>query len=244
MSKYNLEKYTLTELKDMAQEMDIKPRRNKKDMISDISSAFKEYEKYYNSKIKKYTKIKQIGKGDQGTTYIVEDKKKKQYAMKTFRKSKSSRTLEQEYKLQKIAAKAKIAPKVYDYDTISKYILMDVMDCHLIDLITKQKGKLLKYQQKRILEIFRTLDEIKVFHGDANPANYMLKGKDIYLIDYGLAKPIDKKLEKKLKTSTPNMTLMLIGFILKLKGVNCPPSSYKYLLVNVSEKDKEKYSLN
>lgn len=243
MSKYNLEKYTMTELKDMAQEMDIKPRRNKKDMIADISAAFKEYERYYTTKVKKYTKIKQIGKGDQGTTYIVEDNKKKKYAMKTFRKSKSSRTLEQEYNLQKIAGNAKIAPKVYSYDTISKYILMDVMDCHLIDLIAKQKGVLRKYQQKRILEIFRTLDEIKIFHGDVNPANYMLKGKTIYLIDYGLAKPIDKKLEKRLKTNTPNMTLMLIGFILKLKEANCTPSSYKYLMAHVSEKNRLKYKL-
>jgi tRNA A-37 threonylcarbamoyl transferase component Bud32 len=241
---YGLEKYTLPELKDIANKMGLRSRRSKKSMIIDISEAFSEYENYYNDKVSKYTKIRQLGnKGKEGITYLVEDKYKKQYAMKTFRKTKSSNTLKKEYKLQKKASKVGISPCVYEYDTVSKYIVMDKMDGHLLDAMKKQRGSLHKYQQKRILEIFRKLDSIGIFHGDANLANYMLKGKQIYLIDYGFAKIIDDRLVRSLNTETPNSDLMLLGFVLKLKEFNCPPESYKYLLPYISDGDKEKFRL-
>ena len=242
---YELEKHTLHELWDLGKEMDLRPRRSKQNMIKDISEAFQEYEKYRKDKILKYKRIRQLGnKGKEGTTYLVTSiEDGKDYAMKTFRKTKSSITLKKEYKLQKRASKMNISPKVYDYDIVSKYIVMDIMDKHLIEVMLKQKKNLLPHQQKRILEIFKNLDECEVFHGDANLANYMMKGKDIYLIDFGYAKRIDDKLKKKLGTDSPNMDLMLLGFILKLKEHKCSAASYKYLLPHVSEKNKEKYGL-
>ena len=242
---YSLEKYTLTQLKEIATELGIKTRRNKADMIKDISSAFQEYEEYRETKLEKYKKLKQIGnKGKEGITFLVETKNGDTFAMKTFRKTKSSQTLKKEYKLQKKAGKAGIAPKVIDYDTVSKYIVMEKMDKHLLDVIQLQKGVLLKYQQKRILEIFQGLDEIKVFHGDANLANYMLKGKQIYLIDYGFAKEIDDRLIKNLKTETPNLEFMLLGFVLKLKEFGCDLSNFNYLTKKISEKNREKFGIN
>lgn len=251
-SPYNLEKYTLQQLREMAREMDLRSRRSKTEMINDISTAFQEYENYHKEKIEKYTKIRQLGnKGKEGITYLVRDMEDSEtsgrpveFAMKTFRKTKSSVTLKKEYKLQKLAGKAGVAPCVHTYDTVSKYILMDVMDRHLMDVIYDQKGTLHKYQQKRILEIFRILDEIGVFHGDANIANYMVKDKEIYLIDYGFAKEIDDRLLKSLKVKKPNSELMLLGFILKLKEMKCEPSAYKYLLPNISESDREKFGLD
>ena len=245
-SAYNLEKYTLQQLRDMAREMGLRSRRSKTEMINDISDAFQEYETYYKEKIERYTRIRQLGnKGKEGITYLVVDNEasSQEFAMKTFRKTKSSVTLKKEYKLQKRAGKAGIAPNVYTYDTVSKYILMDVMDKHLIDVICEQKGTLYKYQQKRLLEIFRILDEIGVFHGDANIANYMVKDKEIYLIDYGFAKEIDDRLIKSLKTKTPNSELMLLAFVLKLKDMKCEPSAYKYLIPNISEEDRKKFNL-
>lgn len=244
-TNYGLEKYSLPELRKIADEMHLRPRRSKQSMIEDISQAFSEYEQYRKEKVDKYTRIRQLGNvGKEGTTYLVKDKRGKEYAMKTFRKTKSSNTLKKEYKLQRKAGKAGISPKVYDYDTVSKYIIMDVMDGgHLIDVMKKQRGTLYKYQQERIIDIFNTLDEIGIFHGDANMTNYMLKGKQIYIIDYGFAKPIDARLVRSLKTDNPNKTLMLLGFILKLKEMKCPPSAYKHLTRHIPDGDRKKFEL-
>ena len=54
---------------------------------------------------------------------------------------------------------------------------------------------------------------------------------------------INEKLVKKLGIDTPNLTLMNLGFILKLKELSCPTSSYSYLITFVSNKDKSKYGL-
>lgn len=242
---YQLEKYNLHILKKIAEKMGLPLRRSKAEMIADISDAFREYEEYKLEKIDKYTRQKQLGeKGKEGTTYLVIDKNDKEYAMKTFRKSKSSDTLKREYYLQKKAAKAGVAPKVYDYDTVNKWILMEKMEHHLMDLIAQKKGILRKSQQERIIDLFHRLDKVGVFHGDANVANYMLDKKgEIYMIDYGFSREITPSLIKKLRTDQPNYKLMTIGLILKLKDINLPPKSYKYLLRHVSDEDKKKYNI-
>jgi predicted Ser/Thr protein kinase len=244
MSNYRLEKYTLPELKKMAQRMDLPMRRSRAEMIKDISIAFTEYEEYKHEKLDKYTRYEQLGeKGKEGITYLVRDKHGKEYAMKTFRKEKSSKTLKMEYALQKKASKKNITPRVYDYDTVSKYIVMAKMDSHLYEQLEKDKGILQKKQQERILEIFKKLDEAGVFHGDANLLNYMLKDGEIYIIDFGFSKEITPKLMKKLGSDRPNYHLMTIGLILKLKEMNMPEKSYKYLLKALPDQYKKKYGL-
>lgn len=240
VSKYSLSKYSLTELKNMANRMELPPRRSKLEMISDITKAFEEYEEYKKNKVDKYKRISQLGtKGKEGTTYLVVDKHGKEYAMKTFKKTKSSATLYKEYSLQKKASKKGVAPKVYDYDTVGKWILMEKMDGHLITDLSKIT--LNKKEQERIVDIFKLLDDARVLQGDANILNLMTKGGEIYLIDYGFAKEITPELCKKLKTKHPNFSLMTIGFILKLKEHNSDPKSYKYLLKHVPDSDKIKY---
>ena len=44
-----------------------------------------------------------------------------------------------------------ISPNVIDYDTVYKYIVMDKMDSHLMDVISKQEGILSNSQQKQII---------------------------------------------------------------------------------------------
>ena len=123
--------------------MGISPKRNKGNYIESISKAFTEYEEYKKEKIDKYTKIEQIGlKGKEGTTYLVKDKKGKEYAMKTFRKTKSSAKLQKEVELQEKMSKLGVAPKIYDYDVVSKYIVMEKMDKHLFQgkyVLTKEQ---------------------------------------------------------------------------------------------------------
>lgn len=244
MNSSTLDNYTLKELKEIGKDLGLKPRREKTKMKEDIMACMETYEKYKKKKIDKYTRLQQLGnKGKEGTTYLVKTRRGTEYAMKTFRKSKSSTKLVTEYKLQEIASKSGICPKVYDYDTVSKYIVMERMDKHLINVMEKQKGNLTKTQQLRILDIFKKLDALEIFHGDANPLNYMLKGKTIYIIDFGYSKECNPRLYKKLGTKTPNMTLMLLGFILKLKDMRCPPSSYRYLTPHLSQSTRERFQI-
>ena len=240
-----LEKCSFTDLKKMAKDMGLKSRRSRSEYISDITSAFKEYENYKINKLDKYKRVRQLGnKGKEGTTYLVVNNDiNKEFAMKTFRKTKSSLTLKKEYYLQKKAASVGVAPRVVEYDTVSKYIVMENMDEHLFDIIKRNKGVLSKNYQNQILDIYEKLDSVKVFHADSNILNYMLKNKKVYIIDFGFAREIDDRIIKKLGTSTPNINIMTLGIILKLKELNCNPSSWKYLKKRLSSKDITKFKL-
>ena len=237
---YNLDKCSMHELKKMAKNMELHTRRSKDDMIKDISKAFKEYEEYKRQKIDKYQKINILGNGKEGTTYLVKTIKDKEYAMKSFKSSKSSRKIEREFNLQKKAYKYKICPKPYSLDTVSKYIIMEKLDYHLLNLL--KKG-LTRSQQERIYYIYDCLDKAGIFHDDANISNYMVKEDEIYIIDFGYAKDIDDRLVKKLNTKTPNKDLMTIGFILMLKEHNYDKSNYKYLLRKLPDNIIKSYNL-
>ena len=240
---FGLEKYSLQELFKIADKLKLPHRRSKEKMKSDIEDAFAEYEKYKEEKLDKYTRHYQLGEsGKEGTTFLVTDKRGKKYAMKTFRKQKSSATLYKEYCLQKKASKEKIAPKVYDYDEVSKYIVMEKMDSHLFPS-DMDRISLSKEQQKRIIEIFQKLDKCGVFHNDINLLNFMVKKEKIYLIDYGFSKEFSQQLLKKLGTDKPNYKYMTLGFVLKLRELKTNPKNYKYILPHISEEDKIKYKI-
>jgi tRNA A-37 threonylcarbamoyl transferase component Bud32 len=244
MDSAYLKKLSYEDLKSVALEMDIKIPKSKEELIQKMIKCFKEYENYKKNKIDKYEKICQIGnKGKEGITYLVKTKDNKEYAMKTFKKNKSSEKLKLEVKLQEMAAKEGISPKIIDYDTVGKYIVMEKMDKHLKDILETQNGLLSLTQQKQLISIFNTLDKAKVFHADSNILNYMYKNKKLYIIDFGMSKEIDDKLIKKLGTSTPNIDIMTLGFVLKLKEHNCPKNSYEFLLKYISTVNIEKFQL-
>ena len=193
--------YNYKELKDLAEYMNLKTHRNKSDLIEEITKAFKEYEDYRRNHIDKYVRIKQLGeKGKEGTTFLVKIKNGAEYAMKTFRKNKSSSMLQKEAKLQKKASEFGISPNVIEVDTVSKYIVMERLDSHLFDNMKKQQKNLTKTQQKQIISLYKKLDKAGIFHGDANLLNYMYKDDKLYIIDFGMSKEITPALIKKLGT--------------------------------------------
>lgn len=236
-----LDTYSYTDLKNMSSRMELPSQKTKQDYIKSITEAFREYEEYKKNKIDKYTKIRQLGSaGKEGTTYLVKTKKGKEYAMKTFKKHKSSDTLVKEMELQKIASKHGISPKIIDYDTVSKYIVMEKMDENLFDVMIKNKGKLSTNHQQQLIQIFQKLDNAFILHNDPNPLNFMLKEDKIYIIDFGFAKKIDSALIKKFKTDTPNMKFMVLGFLLKMRDLQCD-AKYKVLEKHLSTEDKETF---
>jgi RIO-like serine/threonine protein kinase len=120
---------------------------------------------------------------------------------------------------------------------------MEVMDGHLLDEMKKNGGLVTENWQRQLIEIYKKLDKAKVFQGDANVLNYMLKNGKIYIIDFGFAQKIDEKLMKKVESKQPNYELMLLGFILKLKEMNCPPASYKILKEHLSAEKRNAFGI-
>ena len=173
----------------------------------------------------------EIGQGKEGIVYDCKDRTDKCYAMKTFSKKKSMKNISKECELQKQASLFHAAPKIVHMDQQNRFIVMEKMDHHLYDILKKQEGKLTKEQQHDVIKVFEKLDEAKVFQGDSNLMNYMYdsNGK-LFMIDFGMGKKIDKKLCDKLGTKTPNLSIMNLGFILKLKDLQCPKESYEILL--------------
>ena len=70
----------------------------------------------------------------------------------------------------------------------------------------------------------------------------MEKEGQLYIIDFGFGSNIDKKLCNKLKSKTPNLSYMPIGFLLKIKDV-CDTNNYPELLKYISKEDRLKFGL-
>lgn len=231
-------------IEDICKDMCIKiDSINKNELINKIITCFKEYEEFKATNLSKYIIYNQIGNtGKDGTTFLVK-LRNKEYAMKRFNKKKSIINIQKEATFQIKASETGISPKIIDVDIANNFIVMEKLSKHLLDLIKQNNGCLSEKYQKQIINIFMKLDECKVFHADSNIMNYMLKDDKIYIIDFGMSKLIDDKLIKKLGTKTPNLDLMNLGFILKLKEFNFNCSSFNFLLSFVSNSNKTKYGL-
>ena len=241
----DIESRSYSDLKDMATELGLPIRRSKALLAQDIMECFKEYEAYKRDKLDKYVRLHQLGdRGKEGTTYLVRTASGEEYAMKTFRKQKSSGTLRKEATLQRIAAEAGAAPTVQDFDTVSKYIVMEKMDRHLVDVLKRNNGVLSVSLQRQIISIYQKLDRVGIFHGDANLMNYMFKGRKLHIIDFGMAREITPNLINKLGTSTPNISIMTLGLVLKLRDLRLSRDSYQYLLEHLTEDQRSQFGLN
>lgn len=162
-------------------------------------------------------------KGKEGTTFVAQGASGKEYAIKLFKATKSSAKIQNEAGFQKLAAAQGISPRVMAVNTTHKYIVMEKLEETIVDLmkrkypIEKQPRPLTDAQQHRIIEICEKLDAAKVVQNDGNPLNLMLdKNGTIMVIDFGLAKKIDKKVIKK-RGPEPNINLTLWHFHRQLR---------------------------
>lgn len=218
MNRYELMNMKKKELEIIASDIKARKFSKKSDMVDSILDARNE----------RYKICDQLGEpGKDAITYCVLLKNKK-YAKKQFKPRKSVKKIEEEAQLQIKASKVGISPKIIEINDRHKYIVMDKLDKHLIDVNGLKKISL--DHQKQLIKIYNKLDEQGIFHGDANPLNYMIKNKKLYVIDFGMSKKITPQLQKKLNTNTPNLTIMTTGMVIKLKLMNYPVSSYSYLL--------------
>lgn len=231
MDYSQLETFSTIRLKEIIKELDLRNRKSRKDMINDIRE---ERDNLYET-------IEQLGNpGKDAITYLVKVGGKK-YAMKTFKKRKSSKNIEQEVILQRRIAEVKASPDVIDFDLERKYIVMTKLERHLVD--TSRPKVISLDHQKQLIKLYQTMDNASVFHGDPNPLNYMIKGRKLYAIDFGMSKEITPALIKKLGTSKPNEEIMTLAMVLKFKEMNYPESSYCFLLEHIPVDKRKQFGL-
>lgn len=229
---------TIKELKDIASKLKIKYSGSKMDMVALIRAE----------RDILYERHEQLGdSGKDATTFLVkvknEDDTETKYAMKTFKVRKSAERILKEAEIQKMLSQHGICPAVIDVETTlkSKYIVMEKLDRHLIDVNGEKKIPLT--YQKQLVKLYKTMDELGIFHGDANPLNYMIKKSKLYVIDFGMSKEINPALMKKLKTDKPNVHIMTLGMILKLKNMQYPKESYEYLVTQLTDDQRRDFDL-
>ena len=139
--------------------------------------------------------------GKEGTTYKVEIlSSSDQYAMKVFKKKKSSAKISLEALTQDFAASYDLSPKIYGIvleQCLPKpsggKIIMELMDGLLEELLNKQDGILTEEQQYDLIRLSIEMDNIGIYHNDPNPLNIMYKNGKFYYIDFGMSLPIDIK---------------------------------------------------
>jgi tRNA A-37 threonylcarbamoyl transferase component Bud32 len=248
MSKLDM-KTKLLELQKIAKKLKIKNYEEylKRDLLKKILMENERLEKSKKKSEKKYIIKEQLGnKGKEGKTFLVIDNKfNTEYAMKKFRSNKSSEKIMLEVNLQRKVSELGLSPKIVDFDIDNKFIVMEKMDWHLTEEITFNNGLIPENRQKEIINIFQKLDKLKIFHGDANLLNYMVKDDKLYIIDFGMGQEIDIKLKEKIKAKSLNCNLefMLLGFILKLKESNCPKESYTILKHYLDKENLKKFEI-
>lgn len=148
--------------------------------------------------------------------------------------------------LSKIFGQLDVGPRVFDTFQCNNYlaIIMEQMDMTLYDLLQKfyldQESKIWIYN--RIEEKVRYLHEnIKYSHSDLHINNIMIKFsdintlaiRDIYLIDFGLSRPLyDNKFTndklQKLSIDPSTVDSINIYFILKSKSIELEEEINKY----------------
>jgi len=70
---------------------------------------------------------------------------------------------------------------------------MDRMYGDTLDNIYKNNNFTIpKKIDKQIRKKFKKLTDINIAHNDPNPLNFMTNHGQIYILDYGLSKPLDK----------------------------------------------------
>jgi RIO-like serine/threonine protein kinase len=231
MDYSELETFSTIRLKEIIQDLGLKNRKSRSDMINDIREERDE----------RYEIGEQIGNsGKDAITYAVKLDGKK-YAMKTFKKRKSSAIIQKEVELQRLVADVNASPQVIDYDLERKYIVMTKLDRHLVD-VTRPKF-ISTDHQKQLIKLYQKMDEVGVFHGDPNPLNYMIKGRKLYAIDFGMSKKINSALIKKLGSSKPNEEVMTLVMVLRFKELNYPVSSYSILIDSIPKEQRKQFGL-
>jgi len=183
-----------------------------------------------------WVKLRRIGStGKDGKVYNVVNEQGDSMAMKTFRKNKNIRDMKREIAFQIKASDGiyQISPKIVEYNFTDKYVVMEKLDRTLIDVLEDQDGVLHIDQQKSIIDLFTKLDQLEIFHNDANPLNIMTSRGKWYMIDYGFA--CNCSHNDVVGIESPNLRFMTVGLLTGLARNKFDVKTYTYLTKFVSK---------
>ncbi len=108
-------------------------------------------------------------------------------------KIRSARTAKEARMMSKARALGIKTPIVFDIDSKKKEIVMELIEGpRLKDKLDKKNLALCR----QVGENIAVLHEGNLIHGDLTTSNILVKGKDIYFIDFGLAKTSGKAEDK------------------------------------------------
>lgn len=256
MSRNQLLQLNIHQLKKICESVKIPCEKKSKSQIIDIldstfnkkqvtkqttANPFKKEEKSIVSK-PPYKIINSIGiEGRDGKVSLVSFKGKK-YALKQFRTSKPSEEIKKEINFLEKASKEGISPKIIHYDLKEKYIIMDLLENSLFDVLRMTNGIMSVFQQREFVKLNEKMDQIGIYHGDPSPLNFLFDKKNkLKVIDFGFSEYIDKKFIQKHNSKTPNQKFMLLGFILKMKSLGVDvDNNYNYIKRYIDKSDLEK----
>ena len=159
--------------------------------------------------------------GKDGQTFIATGPSGREYAIKMFKSKKSTAVINKEYNFQDEAASKGVAPAVYAKNTTQKYIIMQKMKETIVDYKRRKVGddwwEMPRSLQAQLYALCVRLDAAQVVQNDGNPLNLMLDDSGrLYIIDYGLATKIDRKMLNK-RGPQPNVNLTLWDFQRRMK---------------------------
>ena len=155
-----------------------------------------------------------------GTVYKVKTPKGNIYALKQFRKNKPLESFFTEAFILKKCGENGISPRVIEINPSKRFIVMDLLEKTLFDVLNRSKGVMNLTHQKEFVKLINKMDRIGVYHGDPSPLNFMFNSKNkMMVIDFGFGKDIDKDFIKKHRTPTPNLKFMLLGIWSRGKNI-------------------------
>jgi predicted Ser/Thr protein kinase len=157
--------------------------------------------------------VKRHEKNTKDGTIFEVGKGRRSLIAKVFRSNKNKESIEREYKFLKAASKASLSPKVAGCNLEHRYFLMEKMDGTLYEWLKDHDYTMSLPLQKRLIAIMKELDRMNILHADTSPLNFMFKGGQMFVIDFGEAVEMTDEDER------TNTTYGLMYFVLKTRKV-------------------------
>jgi tRNA A-37 threonylcarbamoyl transferase component Bud32 len=158
--------------------------------------------------------MKLLKRGGDGKIYLVSRTK----VMKQWRLNKNVDKIRMESAFQQRAAAFGVAPEVFEVrpDADGRWgMVMERMSHTLMDEIRRDNG-LSEHWQHEIIRVLRTLDDLRIFHGDLSPINFMVNENKLYVIDFGKSVKMDVPFVK-LYGRHANITIGITAFVMKMR---------------------------